>query len=498
MLDEGAVTVVGQSSRYSPRYRRRAAWRSRILSAGSAAAASSAPRKASTSDQATTGSASRYRSLAKRTAERSPRPVVRVQGGPQPAHRPVEGEVRSLEIDVEPDELEDLVLRHATLAAVVQEREHPLRLAAARLVAAPVLDARPIALHAQRAKGEDADARGHIAALDQGGVECLRAGVDGGTGLREAGELGRLLVLTTPVRTALATYDADSSRRRRSRVSSGAPVAVSPTRVSPTSSPPSMSEMGTTEPGAGGAPSDAIRDPSGADTVSPVTSSTRMTRASAGWMPSLAGLAASSRSPRARRSRSRATAREPPPMTCRGRWAERTVEGGDDDQPQDREEGALKAQHRRAQDLDPEQQDDQGAHDGAAEDRCPEGSCRHRGTEEDAGREDGVRRAHDGERDERGPDPAIRIPDDGEEAQAGAEPGHRDRRQRRPELASRERPGVPRAHGPSSQPAPSAIATSARQPIPEEHRAGNGPREKSGGVGQSTSGSGGWSAGRTR
>ena len=138
-------------------------------------------------------------------------------------------------------------------------------------------------------------------------------GVDDGARLGETDELDACSSSRRPVRSALATYEADSSRRRRSRVSSGTPEAVSPTRISPTSSPPSSSGMGRPSTETGGTPSEAIRDPSGAVTVSPVTSSARMTWASAGWTPAEAGLAASSRSPRARSRRSRATAQIPRP-----------------------------------------------------------------------------------------------------------------------------------------------------------------------------------------
>ena len=66
----------------------------------------------------------------------------------------MEGEVGAVEVDVRPDQLDRLVLRDAALAAVEEEREQRLRLAGARLLAAPLADELAIAFRAQRAEGE--------------------------------------------------------------------------------------------------------------------------------------------------------------------------------------------------------------------------------------------------------------------------------------------------------------------------------------------------------
>ena len=55
-------------------------------------------------------------------------------------HGAVEGHVRAVEVDVRPDDLEDLVLGCATVAAIEEECEDRLSLARAGLLAAPTQD----------------------------------------------------------------------------------------------------------------------------------------------------------------------------------------------------------------------------------------------------------------------------------------------------------------------------------------------------------------------
>jgi hypothetical protein len=50
----------------------------------------------------------------------------------------MEGQIGALQVDIGPDQLDDLVLGHAPLAAVVEEGEECLRLAGAGLGPAPL------------------------------------------------------------------------------------------------------------------------------------------------------------------------------------------------------------------------------------------------------------------------------------------------------------------------------------------------------------------------
>ena len=108
-------------------------------------------------------------------ADSPPRVLDGIHGLAQADHRAVEREVGAFEVGVGPDQLEDLVLGHAALAAVEQEREQGLGLPAAGLVAAPALDRPALALDAQRAEGEHGQAGRSRPVEDHRGVErrCL-------------------------------------------------------------------------------------------------------------------------------------------------------------------------------------------------------------------------------------------------------------------------------------------------------------------------------------
>ena len=86
-------------------------------------------------------------------------PAARLQGGTQPTQRAVEGEVGTLQVHVRPDQLDELVLGGAALAAVEEEGEDRLRLARAGLLAAPAPHRLAVALDAQRTEREDVQAR---------------------------------------------------------------------------------------------------------------------------------------------------------------------------------------------------------------------------------------------------------------------------------------------------------------------------------------------------
>ena len=79
----------------------------------------------------------------------------RLERGAQAADRAMKGVVRTLEVDIGPNQLKDLVLAGPPLAAIKEKREETLGLAAAGLFASPAANWLSIAIHAKRTQRKD-------------------------------------------------------------------------------------------------------------------------------------------------------------------------------------------------------------------------------------------------------------------------------------------------------------------------------------------------------
>ena len=91
----------------------------------------------------------------------------------------MEGQVGLRDVDVRPDQLQDLVLVDSMVASVEQEAEDRLRLARPGLVAAPPGDRLACALDAHRPEHVDEQRRGLAVVLDEGLVQDLGPFVGG-------------------------------------------------------------------------------------------------------------------------------------------------------------------------------------------------------------------------------------------------------------------------------------------------------------------------------